>query len=210
MGHYFNKELFGARLQELITDNNDTTYSLGEYLHLSNATISRYTTGTISPKVPTIQAIAEKYGVNPTWLMGVEGADKFAEISRLAAKKIPIIGTIAAGTPILAQENIERWEIVADDVLVDFCLKVKGDSMVGARIQDGDLVFIRKQPCVENGEIAAVMIDGEATLKRFYRFNGTVLLRPENPNHQEKVFKKKDMKQITILGKAIFFKSGVT
>jgi repressor LexA len=70
MGRYFNKDKFSKRLLELMVDNNDTTYSLGEYLHLSNASISRYTTGRMAPKVPTVQAIAEKYGVNPAWLMG--------------------------------------------------------------------------------------------------------------------------------------------
>jgi repressor LexA len=82
--------------------------------------------------------------------------------------------------------------------------------MIGARILDGDMVYIRKQPEVENGEIAAVIIDAEeATLKRFYRLNGTVILRAENPNCSDRTFSKKDMKQVAILGKAIFFKSEV-
>lgn len=207
-GRYFNKELFGKRLLELMTDNSDTTYSLGDYLHLSNATISRYTTGDIAPKLPTIEKIANKYGVNPVWLAGTEGANKYAEKSQ-PAKKVPIIGTIAAGIPILAQENIEGYEYVSENLHVDFCLRVKGDSMIGARILDGDIVYIRKQPEIENGEIAAVMIDGEATLKRVYKLNGTVILRAENPNYKDKNFTKKDMKQISILGKAIFFRSEV-
>lgn len=209
MGRYFNKELFGKRLAEVMADNNDTTYSLGEYLHLSNATISRYKTGEMAPKIPTVQAIAEKYGVDPVWLMGTEGASKYGEKNQ-ALKKIPILGTIAAGTPILAYENIEGYEHVPEDMKVDFCLHVKGDSMIGARILDSDMVYIRKQPEVENGEIAAVIIDAEeATLKRFYRLNGTVILRAENPNYADKVFNKKDMKQVNVLGKAIFFKSEV-
>lgn len=209
MGRYFNKDLFGKRLAEVMTDNNDTTYSLGEYLQLSNATISRYTTGGMAPKIPTVQAIAEKYGVDPMWLMGTEGASKYGEKNQ-AIKKIPILGTIAAGTPILAHENIEGYEHVPEDTKVDFCLYIKGDSMIGARILDGDMVYIRKQPEVENGEIAAVIIDAEeATLKRFYRLNGTVILRAENPNYADKVFNKKDMKQVNVLGKAIFFKSEV-
>lgn len=208
MGRYFDKDKFGKRLLELMADNNDTTYSLGEYLHLSNATISRYTTGNISPKIPTVQAIAEKYGVNPAWLMGTEGAEKYQD-KKETGKRIPIIGTIAAGIPILAHENIEGYEVVPENISVDFCLRVKGDSMIGARILDGDLVYIRKQPTVDNGEIAAVIIDDEATLKRFYKFNGSVLLRSENPNYPEQRYTKKDMKQILILGKAIFFRSEV-
>lgn len=209
MGRYFDKDKFSKRLLELMVDNNDTTYSLGEYLHLSNASISRYTTGRMAPKVPTVQAIAEKYGVNPAWLMGTEGADKYTDKARPDVKRIPIIGTIAAGGPILAHENIEGYEVVPENASVDFCLRVKGDSMIGARILDGDLVYIRKQPTVDNGEIAAVIIDDEATLKRFYKFNGSVLLRSENPNYPEQRYTKKDMKQILILGKAIFFRSEV-
>ena len=77
MSRYFDKSLFGERLLKLMEDNNDTTYSLGEFLGLANSTISRYVTGEVSPKVPTVRAIAEKYNVNPMWLLGTEGADKF-------------------------------------------------------------------------------------------------------------------------------------
>ena len=209
MGRYFDKDKFGKRLLELMADNNDTTYSLGEYLHLSNATISRYTTGRMAPKVPTVQAIAEKYGVNPAWLMGTEGADKYTDKARPDVKRIPIIGTIAAGVPILAHENIEGYEVVPENASVDFCLRVKGDSMIGARIMDGDLVYIRKQSTVDDGEIAAVIVDDEATLKRLYRLNGLTILRAENPKYPDINITKKDMKQIHILGKAIFFRSEV-
>jgi len=208
MSEYFNKELFGNRLLETMRDNNDTTYSLAEYLHLSPSAISRYTTGDIAPKIPTVQAIADKYGIRPSWLMGIEGESKYPQ-SEEKAKKIPIVGTIAAGLPLLAQENIEGFEYVPENLDVDFCLKVKGDSMMNARILDGDLVFIRKQQEVENGEIAAVLIDGDATLKRFYQINGMVMLRSENPNYPEMIYTKKDMKEVSILGKAVRYISEV-
>ena len=145
LSEYFNKELFGNRLLESMRDNNDTTYSLAEYLHLSPSAISRYTTGDMAPKIPTVQAIAGKYGIRPSWLMGIEGENKYPEAEE-KAKRIPIVGTIAAGLPLLAQENIEGFEYVPENLDVDFCLRVKGDSMMNARILDGDLVFIRKQP----------------------------------------------------------------
>ncbi len=209
MGKFFDRELFRQRLAELMADNNDTTYSLGEYLNLNPATISRYTTGSIEPKMPTIQAIAEKYGVNPKWLMGQDGESKYMDRAE-RVKKIPIVGTIACGAPIIAQEYIEGVEFVPEDMHVDFCLRVKGDSMIGARILEGDLVYIRQQPVVENGEIAAVLIDGEeATLKRVYRLNGSIILRAENPAYQDRIFNKKEAKAIKIIGKAIMFKSEV-
>jgi len=209
MSEYFNKDLFGKRLLESMRDNNDTTYSLAEYLHLSPSAISRYTTGEMKPKIPTVQAIAAKYGIKPTWLMGIDGANKYPETEEVA-KKIPIVGVIAAGVPILAQENIEGFEYVPESLDVDFCLRIKGDSMIGAYIFDGTLVFIRKQQEVENGEIAAVLIDGQdATLKRVYKNNGMVILRAENPNYPDQIYTKKDMKEVSILGKAIRYISEV-
>ncbi|MCO1599876.1 LexA family protein [Desulfosporosinus nitroreducens] len=203
----FDQNKFAERLMQLMSDNNDTIYSLAEFLHLSPSAISRYTSATMTPKILTIEAISAKYGVSPAWLMGAD-VDKYPETVKLS-KQIPVMGTIAAGQPILARQNIESFEYVPEDANVDFCLRVKGDSMTGARILDGDVVFIRQQPDVETGEIAAVMIDGEATLKRVYKINGTVILRPENPNYQDQVYSKKDMKDVVILGKAIRFQSEV-
>ena len=209
MSEYFNKELFGNRLLESMRDNNDTTYSLAEYLHLSPSAISRYTTGENAPKIPTVNAMAERYKISPGWLMGTKGVGKYPE-SEETAKRIPIVGVIAAGVPLLAQENIEGFEYVPENLDVDFCLRIKGDSMIGAYIFDGSLVFIRKQQDVENGEIAAVLIDGQdATLKRVYKLNGTVILRSENPNNPDQIYTKKDMKAVSILGKAIRYISEV-
>ena len=209
MSKYFDKVLFAERLAESMADNNDTTYSLAEFLHLSPSAISRYTTGDNAPKVPTIDAIAGKYGVDPRWLMGIEGATKYLEQAD-EYKKVPIVGTIAAGVPILARENIEGYEYVPYGLDVQFCLRVQGDSMIGARILDGDLVFIRQQKTVENGEIAAVMIGGQnATLKRFYRAEGKITLRSENPNNPDLTFTKKDLREVSILGKAIRYISEV-
>lgn len=205
----YDQEKFAERLMQLMADNNDTIYSLADFLHLSPSAISRYTSASMTPKTLTIEAISTKYKVNPVWLMGAN-VEKYLELEpEKLSKRIPIVGTIAAGLPILAQQNIEGYEYVPDNINVDFCLRVKGDSMINARILDGDLVFIRRQSDVETGEIAAVMIDGEATLKRVYKINGTVILRPENPNYQEQVFSKKDMKEVVILGKAIRYISKV-
>ena len=94
---------------------------------------------------------------------------------------VPRLGTIACGTPILAVENHDGYDDVPENIHCDFSLKCKGDSMIGARIHDGDVVYIRQQPEVENGQIAAVLIDNEATLKRFYISNDIVTLAAENP-----------------------------
>ena len=124
-------------------------------------------------------------------------------------KKIPLLGSIACGEPILAEENIDEHIKCPDDVQADFCLRCKGDSMIGARIHDGDIVYIRIQPDVENGEIAAVLIDDEATLKRVYKKAESIILQPENPAYEPLIFVREEINQIRILGKAICFFSKV-
>lgn len=208
MDNVFDKKIFADRLKSLMEESNDTTYSLGDKLHLSNATISRYCTGDIAPKLTTVNVIADLYDVNPVWLMGNTFADKHTDTYKKAkTKNIPVVGRVAAGMPILAEENIEDRILVDDRDSVDFALKVRGDSMINARIYDGDLIFVRRQPIVENGEIAIVLVENEATCKRFYQYGKTVVLRPENNNYKEMVYDKSDKVRIEVLGKVIFLKS---
>jgi repressor LexA len=142
------------------------------------------------PKHIAIDKMAERFNINPVWLMGAN-VDKYLEINMIQ-KKIPVVGTIAAGQPLYAEENIVGYECVQKDQDIDFCLIVKGDSMINAGIHDGDIVFIRKQSDVENGEIAAVIIDGqEATLKRVYKTGDAVILRSENPKYEGLCFQQK-------------------
>lgn len=207
-GKIFNKEIFAQRLQESMEEFGDTIYTLGEYLHLSPSAISKYRNAEMVPKHIAIDKMAERFNINPVWLMGAN-VDKYPEINMIQ-KKIPVVGTIAAGQPLYAEENIVGYECVQKDQDIDFCLIVKGDSMINAGIHDGDIVFIRKQSDVENGEIAAVIIDGqEATLKRVYKTGDAVILRSENPKYEDFVFSKREMRDVRILGRAIFCKTEV-
>ena len=118
--------------------------------------------------------------------------------------EIPLVGRIAAGSPILAEENCEGT-ITIDKNLVQnpdhlFALKVQGESMVNAGINDGDIILIRQQPTAENGEMVAVMIDNEATLKRFYERDGKIILKPENDAMEPIIVDPKD-KNVRIVGK---------
>lgn len=125
-------------------------------------------------------------------------------------KKVPLLGTIACGEPILAEENIEGFLAMPENVGADFCLRCKGDSMINARIFDGDIVYIRQQPQVEDGEIAAVMVgEEEATLKRVHFYPGCISLDPENPLYTPIIKRGADMEQVRILGKAVAFTSDV-
>jgi len=128
-------------------------------------------------------------------------------MSKLVKK--PLLGTIACGEPILAVENIEDQLLVPDYIRCDFLLRCKGDSMIGARILDGDIVCIRQQSDVDDGEIAAVLIDGEVTLKRVYKLPGRVQLRAENPTFSPINVFETDNKEVRIIGKAAFFISAI-
>ena len=124
-------------------------------------------------------------------------------------RKIPLVGTIACGEPILAEENIEEYVGIPKHIKADFALICKGDSMINARIFDGDVVYIRQQDTVENGEIAAVLIDNEATLKRVRLFDDHISLEPENPMYKPFVYWNEEMNSVRILGKAVAFTSAV-
>lgn len=124
-------------------------------------------------------------------------------------KFVPLLGTIACGEPILAEENLEGDVAMPEHVTADFALRCKGDSMIEARIYDGDLVYIRQQPFVENGEIAAVLIDDEATLKRVYVHPDKLVLSPANHNYEPFIYVGEEISSIRILGKAVAFTSAV-
>jgi len=121
--------------------------------------------------------------------------------------RVPILGQISAGKPILAEENIEGY-INLDKFLIKhskdiFALKVKGDSMTGAGILDGDYVIVKKQPTVENGSIACILIDNEATVKRFYKKENYIELKPENPDYKPIIKTRDTTTDILILGKVV-------
>lgn len=122
-------------------------------------------------------------------------------------RKVPLVGSIACGTPILAEENLDGDVEAPDHVRADFALRCKGDSMINARIFDGDIVYIRQQESVEHGEIAAVLIGDEATLKRVYMYDDCISLEAENPQYKPMVYRGEEMNNIRILGKAVAFTS---
>lgn len=142
-------------------------------------TVSNWFNKNTYPRPDKIQEIANYFGIRRTDL--TESSDE-PQAPLKNAQSIPIVGTIAAGSPILAEENIEDYFVIDSRVNADFGLKVKGDSMINANIFDGDIVFIRQQPVLENGEIGAILLDNEATLKRFSKKENSVILQAENPS----------------------------
>ena len=122
-----------------------------------------------------------------------------------------MLGNIACGEPIWADEDKESYVMSDMDISADFCLTANGDSMINARIYDGDIVFIRKMPIVNNGEIAAVIIDDEATLKRWYYYkdDNKLMLVAENPKYPPLVYINEELNNIRCLGKAVYFMSAL-
>lgn len=190
---------------------------LAEMLGISPATIYRYENGDIE-KVPgdRLGPIANALQTTPAYLMGWE-SETTTPSPKLPAniipmpemRRIPLVGTIACGEPILAAENIEEYVSIPKELAGDFALRCKGDSMINARIFDGDLVYIRQQDIVENGEIAAVLIDSEATLKRVKLYDDHIVLEPENPMYKPLSYWGEEMNTVRILGKAVAFTSAV-
>lgn len=159
-----------------------------------------------------IMLFAKALGTTPSYLMGWDDEENniptAANIIPLPqTKEIPLLGSIACGEPILAEENIDDYIKLDKDIPADFALRCKGDSMINARIFDGDIVYIRQQPDVENGEIAAVLIDNEATLKRVYKYPHRIELRAENPTVKPFEFSDEEMNTVRIIGKAVAFTS---
>lgn len=208
------QEKFGDRLFRLRKESNLTMDELASAVKqiypeakITKSIISRYENNIHLPSSFTVvESIADTFGVTTDYLM-CRTDDKYGE--EIKYRQIPVLGTIACGVPIMAQEDILGYEYILPNDRCDFCLRAKGDSMINARIYDGDTVYLIQQPTVENGEIAAVLIDNEATLKRVYMIDGAIILRAENPNFKDIVISKKDKKEVCILGKAVFFKSEV-
>ena len=204
------------RLLQLIEDNDISYGELSKKTNIPKSALQRYATGE-TEKIPItrIEVIAKALNTTAQFIMGWDENESYNNdifsipgINPIPKTyKRPRLGTIACGEPILAEENIEAYDDIPDSIKCDFTLICKGDSMVNARINDGDIVYIKQQSLVDNGEIAAVLIDNEATLKRVYIYEDKVVLQPENTKYPPFVYTKEDMNNIRILGKAVGFTS---
>lgn len=205
----------GSRIKNKREELGFTQDYIAKKLQLNKSTIQRYENGTINKiKLPIISALADILNVNPAYLTLKTDIDKIAKVQNsiqnlipIETKKIPLLGEIACGQPILAEETYEMYVDCDISLKADFALKCKGDSMVNARIHDGDIVFIKKQPTVNNGEIACVVIEEEATLKRVYINEQSISLVAENTKYAPLVYTLQDTVNVHILGKAIAFQS---
>lgn len=217
VGQEYNKEV-GLRLYSLRKSLKMTRAELGKKINLHESTIKRYEDGEIKAlDIEKIKEFAGALETTPAYLMGWEDIkpiypDNLMPLSKKPTKKVPLVGTIACGTPILAEQNVSEYIDMDNDIHADFALRCKGDSMINARIFDGDIVYIKIATQVENGEIAAVLIEdivSEATLKRFYKDDEKIRLCAENPTYKDMVFYHEEINAVHVLGKAVAFLSAV-
>lgn len=200
------------RIFQKKSELNLSYQDMSEKTGLSKSTLQRYITGDIrNLGLDKLEILAKALDVTPSYLMGWEDENKDPILENIPGiitpvqmKRIPILGTIACGDPIFAQENYDGYFMIDKNLPeADFILRAKGDSMIEAHIFDGDLVFLRKTSDVDDGQIAAVLIDDEATLKRVSRDKDTVILQPCNKNYKPIIVQGNDNKQVLILGEMV-------
>lgn len=211
------KDIIKIYLQE----HDISVRQLSRQSGLSNTYISNIVNGDdVNPSLDALKKISRGLGISSQELFDMLDNEQYIEINSMynydnifpiEKKKFPLLGTVACGEPIYADEDRESYIMAGTDINADFCLKCKGDSMINARIYDGDIVFIKEQSIVNNGEIAVVIIGDEATLKRvyYYREQNFLLLKAENPKFKDLEYRGEEIDTIRILGKAVAFQSDV-
>lgn len=210
------------RIKEAMSLRNKTQAELCEMTGIPKSAMSQYVSGKFVPKQTRIYLLAQALNVNEAWLMGYDVpmertsassenlTEKYPQLQPIPEmRKIPLVGAVACGEPIYREED--EWISLPNDIDADFCLHCVGDSMINARINDGDIVFIKACDIVDNGQIAAVSIDNEVTLKRVYYYpeKNKLVLNPENPAYEPFVYTNEELNDIRILGKAVYFLSRV-
>lgn len=223
---------FSDRLKQLRTERRLSQQNLADQLGFSKSSVNMYERGEREPGIESMETMADYFNVDLDYLMGrsdipnrnewlktinrPEAIDPLQQVTfdnlfPIEIKRFPLLGDIACGKPIFTNEEKELYVEAEAKINADFCLRAKGDSMIGARIYDGDIVFIRKQEMVDNGNIAAVIIEDEATLKRvnYYPEKDLLILKAENSQYEDLVYTGEQLNHIIILGKAVAFQSDI-
>lgn len=189
----------GKRISAIRRDRGFSQEQLAEMALVNRVTLARYETGMIEPGALALSRIADALNVSTDELLC--RTEKLPPFISIVKSSVPIVGEIACGKPITAEQNIEGFADLPDGVSADFALKCKGDSM-SPTFEQGDLVLIKQTPEVQDGQIAAVGVNDEATLKRVYRQGKTIVCVSDNPAYPPQIF---PAEQVTIYGLAVGF-----
>lgn len=214
-------EKVGARLKQARELRNITLEEAGNKIGVHKSTILRWENGeTEKFKIPMLETLASLYNVNPAWLMGYDvPMERKKEESNVfpitdTPKKVPVVGRISAGLPILATENIEGYEFAPSSQIKKgytyFYLRVQGDSM-NLKFNDGDIVLVQKQDTLENDEIGVILVNGDdATVKKYKSENGLIILEPMSTNLENTVQIYDPQKMsVRIIGKVISYQGKI-
>lgn len=208
--------MFVKRLNELLKQNGVSRKQFSEDVQINKNQVKRWEDNNSVPNRTTLTVIANYFGVSVAYLKG-ETDDPTPEnafnhfsvpgIMPVKRKKLPILGSVACGEPIWAEEEYQGYISVNEDIKADFCLLAKGDSMIDAGIKDGSIILVKSQPTVDNGQIAVVLIENEATLKRVYfdEANKSLILNPANAAYNPIIINTEQLQsgQVKILGRAV-------
>lgn len=196
---------FAKRLKELRASRGLTQDDLARELNLVKSSISMYENGKRKPSFEVLEAIADYFNVNMDTLYSS------APVFVPSLKRVPMLGYAAAGQPLENLDGQDTFYVETDSrYAVDFCITVRGDSMINAGINDGDIVFVKAQPEVPNGKIACVEIDNEKVcIKRFYKTDTGVMLVSENPKYAPLQFSESNCSDFKILGLAVIKQSEI-
>ena len=200
--------MFGDILKELRLGKSLTQQQLADSIGLSKSAISMYENGKRVPELEILELFADFFNVDMNRLTGSKFSSGISNILPMPDMiRIPLLGAIACGEPILAQENLSEYVDLPKHIHADFALECKGDSMIDDHIYDGDIVYINSHSEIENGQIVVALIENEATLKRMYKTNDTLILQPENKSYSPIVLHGAELEQVRILGRAVAFTS---
>ncbi|MCM1262199.1 MAG: helix-turn-helix domain-containing protein [Butyrivibrio sp.] len=210
--------IWNERIHERRIEKGITLAQIAERLGVTEATAQRYECGSIkSIPYECMCAYGEILNCSPAYLMGWEddsdSYDSANNIHSLEVQQLPLLENAAHGMPKYSEEAQKICIMAGCDIQADFCLKAHDDSMINARIHNGDIVFIKRQDTVNNGEIAAVIANGnsQATLRRYFYYVGKsmIILKAENPAYEDMIFTDDELVDFHILGKVVAFQSNV-
>lgn len=200
-----NKEVFSSNLRFYMEKRNKSRNEVCEALNFKYTTFTDWCNGVKYPRIDNIEKLANYFGISKSDLIEIKGNNTDDSIK---AVQIPVLGYVKAGIPMTAIENIIDYEEISQEQARTgefFGLQIKGDSME-PRITEGDVVIVRKQETVENGEIAVVLINGDdATVKKFYKTDAGIKLVSTNPTYDPFFFTPDEVNSlpVSVIGKVV-------
>lgn len=201
-----NKEILSKNLKKQLNNKDLTPTEFARIMKYPETTVFNWIHGKSYPRIDKIQEMADFFDIYKSDL--TEDKNDLKNIPGIKIIKkfvtVPVLGEIACGEPIFCNQNYDNILQIDEDLgRPDFSLTARGDSMIDAGIDDGDIVFFRNTPVVENGKIAAVIIDNTTTLKRFFKNEHEIILQPENKSYSPIIIREYDGKEVKVLGEMV-------